>query len=174
MARLHGVRRLASGGVRVRLSAREREVLRSLPARLRPLLAGEEDFDTPGGRATARLYPGAYGDPMAEMEYRELLGETISRERLGAVEAFSRTLDGGDAGRLYWTTELDDEQAHAWLSALNDARLVFSMLAGITDESQWERRPERGEDLLTLLHYLGWLQEDLLHALMGGLPADEE
>lgn len=172
MALTHGIRRLPGGGIRVRLSGRERDLLRSLPDQLRPLLAGERDVVTDAGRLSDRLYPSAYDDPLDELEYRELIGTSVSSERLAAVEAFARTLDGGTARRLTWSTHLDADEAHAWLSALNDARLTLAMVVGVTDESVWDRGPSTGDDRSLALYYLGWLQEQLLAALSGTLQDD--
>ncbi len=169
MALLGGIRRLPGGGVRVRLSPRERDLLAALPAQLRPLLSGESDLETPAGRVTSRLFPSAYDDPMEELEYRELVGSAIGEERLAAVEDFARTLEGGSARRGTWTVDLDAEEADAWLSALNDSRLTLAMVAGVTEESEWERGPDRRDPTSIALHYLGWLQEELLGALMGTL-----
>lgn len=165
MGLVHGVARLPGGGVRVRLTPRERSLLQSLPAQLRPLLTG----DAGGGAVRGRLFPPAYGDAEQESEYRDLVGESLVEERLERLEAFAATLDGGQGGRLAWTVELSADQAHAWLSALNDARLTLGVLLGITDESQWERGPDEDNPSAVALYYLGWLQEQLLGALMHSL-----
>jgi hypothetical protein len=165
MAVTRGVRRLPGGGVRVRLAARERELLRSIPEQLRPILAGEADSP-----AHERLFPPAYRDERLESEYRDLVGESLVAERLDRLDAFARTLDGGESGRLGWTVDLTAEDAHAWLSAINDARLTLGVLLGITDESQWEHALDHDDPSTVALAYLGWLQEELLQALTAGLP----
>lgn len=169
MARRSGVRRTADGGVRVTLTTRERDLLRSLAPQLRPILAGEQDLDTAGGWVRERLFPPAYADPLDEMEYRELVADDLAQERLAALEAFAATLDGGSQGRLAWSTSLDADQAQAWLSATNDARLTLAMIVGVTAESEWERGPRPDDPTSIVLHYLGWLQEQLLAALSGHL-----
>ncbi|MEX2621752.1 MAG: DUF2017 family protein [Egibacteraceae bacterium] len=165
MGAVHGVARLPDGGVRVRLTAKERSLLQSLPGQLRPLLAG--DAGDVGIRR--RLFPHGYDDAQQEAEYRDLVGESLVEERLERLEAFAATLDGGQGGRWSWTVELSPDDAHAWLSALNDARLTLGVLLGITDESQWERGPEQDNPSAVALYYLGWLQEQLLGALMQSL-----
>jgi hypothetical protein len=172
VARYHGVRRLDGGGVRVRLSHREREALRSLPGQLRPLLTGEQDVDTPQGPLRDRLFPRGYDDPLAEMEYRELVGSSLVDERVAALDEFARTLESGDDKRLWWTLELDADEAAAWLSAVNDARLTLGMLLGIESEGQWEGGPDPEDPTSVMMFYLGWLEEELVHALMGGLGGD--
>lgn len=161
MSLVHGVARLPEGGIRVRLTARERALLRSLPGQLRAVLSGGGD----AGAVRARLFPRAYDDAEDESEYRDLVGESLVEERLQRLEAFAGTLDAGTGGRWSWTVELSGEDAHAWLSVLNDARLTLGVLLGITDEAQWERGPEEDDPSAVALYYLGWLQEQLLAAL---------
>lgn len=174
MGLLGGVRRLPGGGVRVRLSSRERDLLRSLPAQLRPLLSGSQDLVTGSGSARDRLFPPAYEDPLDELEYRELVGSQVSEERLAALEDFARTLEGGSTRRLSWMTDLTSEEADAWLSALNDARLTLAMIVGVKEERDWEQGPNRSDPSSVALFYLGWLQEELLAALMGRLDEEAE
>ncbi len=161
----HPVRRRSDGTVEIRLSARERDLLRSLPQQLRPILIGEQ----PVHGVHERLFPPAYEDPDLEHEYRELVGHSLSDERLAAIEAFAATLDEGHVRRGTWTVQLDDDAAHAWLSAVNDARLTLGVVTGITSESQWEEGPDQRNPASVALWYLGWLQEQLLDALMRGL-----
>jgi hypothetical protein len=163
---LHGVRRLRGGRVRVRLSGRERQLLRSLPAQLRPILSGEQSSP----ELRERLFPPAYDDPEAEREYRALIGDTLAEERLAALETFARTLESGEGGTLLWTVELSPEDTAAWLSAINDARLTLGALLGISDERQWEAGPDRRNPTSLALYYLGWLEEELVEALMSELP----
>jgi hypothetical protein len=169
MGLTHGIRPAAGGRMKVRLSTRERDLLRSLPDQLRPLLTGQ--VDVAGVRE--RLYPSAYADPEAEREYRDLIGTSLVDERMEKVNAFAQTLEGGTVGRLGWTLELDVEQAEAWLSALNDARLVLGAVVGIVDERRWEAGPDERDPNSVALYYLGWLQEELLAALTGSLPPRE-
>lgn len=166
MSRVHGVRRLLDGRLRVRLSTRERDLLRSLPAQLRSVLTGEQ----PAGGVRERLFPPAYDDPLDELEYRELVSPGLLVQHLQALDVFARTLDHGQVGRLTWTAELSAEEAGAWLSAVNDARLTLGALLGITSEDQWERGPDRSHPSSVALWYLGWLEEELVAALMAGLP----
>lgn len=166
MGLLSGVRRLPDGGLRVRLTGRERELLRSLPAQLRPALSGEHgDVEI-----SRRLYPPAYDDADADAEFRRLIGDDLRDERLRALDTFAASLDGGVSGRLGWSVELDAASADAWLSAVNDARLVLGCLLGISDEGRWETGPDEDSAASVVLYYLGWLQEELVAALLTGLP----
>ena len=163
---VRGVTPAPGGGVTVNLSSRERDLLRSLPDQLRPLLTGEAE----AAPITARLFSRGYADDELEQEYRELIGNDIVRQRVGALDAFLETLEGGTTRLGRWRTQLDSEQAAAWLSAVNDGRLVLGALVGIVDESQWESGPVEDEPATIVLHYLGWLEEELVEALSATLP----
>jgi hypothetical protein len=163
---MRGIVATADGGVRVRLSQRERELLQSLPDQLRPLLTPDPTAPT----VSARLYPPGYDDEQLEAEYRELIGSDLVTQRLAAMDTFAQTLEGGSLTRGRWTADLDAEAAGAWLSAVNDARLVLGELLGITDESDWEGGPTDDNPASVVMYYLGWLQEELVAALMGTLP----
>ena len=165
---MRGVVPTAGGGVEIRLSVRERDLLRSLPDQLRPLLDGSE----PAPTISARLFPPGYDDPEMEREYRELIGSDIVDERLAAMDAFAETLGGGKQTRGRWSATLDADTAAAWLSAINDGRLILGGLLGITEESQWETGPQDDNPASVVMYYLGWLQEELVAALMGALPEE--
>lgn len=156
----------SQGGISVRLPLPERDLLRSLPDQLRPLVSGEEQAPN----VAAALFSRGYEDDELEEEYRSLAGDDIVAQRLAALEAFAATLDGGTQERGAWRIELDAEQASAWLSAVNDGRLVLGALLGITEESQWEDGPDEDNPASIVLNYLGWLQTELVDALMAALP----
>ena len=156
----------ADGGVRVRLPLPERDLLRSLPGQLRPLVSGEEQAPTVAGV----LFSRGYDDEELEQEYRSLAGDDIVAQRLAALDAFAQTLAGGREFGGTWHIDLDAEQASAWLSAVNDGRLVLGALLGITEESQWEDGPDEDNPASIVLSYLGWLQTELVDALMTTLP----
>lgn len=158
-----GVRRREGGGVTVRLTSRERDVLATLPDQLAPVLRGE------GGPPDLydRIFPRAYDDPELDEEFRGLMHDSLLSERLDALETFLRTLDRGQSKRLTYRVDLDDEEASAWLSVVNDARLVLASLLGIRDESHWDRAPDESSPAGVVLWYLGWLEEQFVTALMG-------
>jgi hypothetical protein len=165
MSRLHGARLLPGGGLRVRISAREHELLRDLALQLREVLGGRAD---PGG-ASARLFPRAYDDDELEQEYRELVGADLRSARLESLEAFAASLERGANGRLGWSVDLDPEEADSWLSVVNDTRLTLGALLDIESEDAWQEGPDHDEPASVALWYLGWLEEQLVGAMMGAL-----
>lgn len=163
---MRGVTPAAGGGVTVNLSVRERDLLRSLPDQLRPLLVDSDEAPGIG----AALFSRGYDDEEEERKYRDLIGDDIVTQRTAALDTFAATLDGGKARGGRWRAELDAEQAAAWLSAVNDGRLALGALLGITDESAWEERSDDENPAAVVLYYLGWVQEELVTALMESLP----
>ncbi|MGH3439117.1 MAG: DUF2017 domain-containing protein [Sciscionella sp.] len=61
---------------------------------------------------------------------------------------------------------LDDEQANAWLSALNDVRLALGTAIGVTEDMP-ETLPQDDPRAahLSVYHWLSWVQESLVLAL---------
>ena len=159
---MRGVAAGKDGGVTVNLSGRERQLLQSLPDQLRPLLTGDLEAPT----IAASLFSRGYEEDELEAEYRSLIGDDIVSQRVRALDDFAASLEGGTTVRGRWRAELDAGTAGAWLSAVNDGRLVLGALLGITDESEWEQGPSDDDPAGAVLYYLGWLEEELVAALM--------
>jgi hypothetical protein len=124
----------------------------------RSAIKGPEDLE----RRLRRLFPRAYDDEQDEAAYRELMGNELAEGRNRALQVLSETATA---------ERLNGEQAQAWLTALNDLRLVLGTRLDVTDESLLEglsendpRAPE-----LALYAYLSWLQEQLVEALSAEL-----
>jgi Domain of unknown function (DUF2017) len=154
------VERTPDGHVAVRLSALERDLLRGLPGQLRSLIdSGSDDA------SLRRLFPPAYADDEeAEAEYRGLMhGELLEKHR-EALAVLERTAD---------SEQLDPADVDAWLTALNDLRLVLGTRLDVTEEFyESEIDPEDAE--LGIYLYLTWLQEQLVEAAAEGLPTTPE
>jgi len=98
------VKRVRSGRYQLRLSAEERDILRTLPDQLKALV----EADDPSIR---RLFPPAYlEDPDAEAEYRRLMREDLIERHHAALDIMTATIDA---------TDLDEEQltTSGWCSA---------------------------------------------------------
>jgi len=148
------IRRHRSGQVEVRLSPEEREVLRGLPAQMREALAlGKAD---PG---VARLTPSAcLDDAEVDAEFHRLMDEDLNAGRLQALEAFEKTVDN---------ERLDQEDALAWMRAINDMRLLLGTRLEVS-EHPVERRVSPDDPRapgLALYDYLSLLTQELVEAL---------
>jgi hypothetical protein len=157
------VQRRKDGTLSVTLSLMEGLLLRSLPERLRALLA-KKDFKH---RMVERLFPAAYRDKARQAEYERLVGDDLRRRKLAAVDAFERTLDEWKArGKTVRVTVLPQE-FDLWLGFVNDMRLLIATSLDI-QQNDWSRSfdPEhpQAEDML-LLHFLSWIEESVLNSM---------
>jgi Domain of unknown function (DUF2017) len=147
------IERTRGGDIRLRLPRDERALLRSLPVQLRRLLV-----EAPDDPSLERLFPPAYDDTEDEAEYRRLMGDELLEGRRRALRVIEDTLD---------QDRLTKEQAEAWLTALNDLRLVLGTRLDVSEEMLLERlRPDDPNAFeISLYAYLSWLQEQLVDAL---------
>ncbi|MGH9123289.1 MAG: DUF2017 family protein [Acidimicrobiales bacterium] len=140
------VKRLRTGRYEVRLSSEERDFLRDLPNQLKALLA---QADNP---ALRRLFPPAYTDDQAkEAEYRRLVGEDLLASRQAALDTMAATVDAA---------ELDEGQVAAWLSSLNDLRLVIGTQLDVSEDENFPDTP-----LHHIYGYLTALEGEVIDAM---------
>jgi hypothetical protein len=140
------VRRLRSGRYEIKLSPQERDLLRDLPRQLKDLLA------QPDEPSLKRLFPPAYiDDEKKETEYRRLVGDDLLEGRKAALDIMAATVDA---------TELDEEQVTAWLSSLNDIRLVLGTQLDIAEDDHPVDTP-----IHHVYYYLTTLQDYVISAL---------
>ena len=139
------VKRVRSGQFQLRLSADERDVLRSLPEQLKEMLTEDDP-------ALRRLFPPAYlDDPKAETEYHRLMREDLLEHHRTALDVMAATIDAD---------QLDEDQLTSWMGAINDLRLVLGTKLDVSeDEVQLETPADH------LYHYLGYLMEEIVVAL---------
>ncbi len=150
------VKRTRKGDFLLRLTRNDRDVVRALPAQLRELLSGPTP---PGDPAMERLFPAAYPDDVSRsQEFDRMVREDLVSERLSAVETMERTLDA---------ERVDEEELLAWLSAINDLRLVLGTRIGVTEEMTFAdlRSDDPRTPSLALYAFLSVLEEDVVAAL---------
>ena len=149
----HGIERTPEGDFRLRLPQAERDLLRHLPTELEQMLD-----DTPDDPSLRRLFPPAYDDEAEESEYRRLMRNELLGGRRRTLRVLEETA-GHD--------RLTAEEAQAWLTALNDLRLVLGTRLDVSEDTFLDRLdagdPRAPE--LALYAYLSWLQEQLVEAL---------
>jgi len=150
------VRRTRRGEFELRLPPEERSLLRALPQQLRELLSSDDP-------ALERLFPPAYPeDSDLQSEYEQLVRGDLLEQRLSSVDVMEQTIGA---------SRVSEEQLLAWLSALNDLRLILGTKLGATEdldpEDIAEDDPSAPSD--ALYYYLGWLEEQVVEALNAGL-----
>jgi Domain of unknown function (DUF2017) len=155
--------------VRVRLGQREVEVLRTLPEQLRSVLG--QDAGAPTDPVAERLFPPAYRDAAdreRDDEYQRLVHDDLLNAKLANLDALTASLERGTVSLRRWTVDLSEDEALAWLGALNDLRLALGVRLGIKEDFDGSVADDDPAAPAThLLSYLGWLQELLLEALSG-------
>jgi hypothetical protein len=150
------VKRVRGGRFALRITGAERDVLRLLPAQLRQLMTGQDAGANPDLR---RLFPTAYpDDPEKAAEYDAMVRDDLVAERLAAIDVMERTID---------SDRLSEEELLAWLSSINDLRLVLGTRLDVAEDlSELDVTPDdpRAESL-ALYAYLSILEEDAVAAL---------
>ena len=173
------------GGVRAGLAPAEASLLRSLVGQVMALIAPdgppqsqpddllawdaqftqEEQPQTPDDPVLARLLPDGYrDDPESAQEFRKYTESGLRSAKQQAAQEMLDTLpDTG--GRI----QLTQDQAVAWLKALNDVRLALGVRLGVTEEfeEQWGRLSADDPQWAAYEVYawLGAVQESLVQAL---------
>jgi hypothetical protein len=146
------VKRVRGGRFALRITRAERDVLRSLPGQLRQMLTGTD----PDLR---RLFPPAYpDDPQKSAEYDGMVRDDLMAERIAAIEVMERTID---------SDSLSEDELLAWLSAINDLRLVLGTRLDVPEDlSELDVHPDDPRaETLALYAYLSMLEEDAVAAL---------
>lgn len=151
------VERTPAGTYRLHLPEPERELLGNLVEQLRDLLM--ETTDDPSVR---RLFPTAYNtDPERDREYQQLVRDELLERRLAALGTVDATVSAD---------ELDLEQTSAWLSALNDLRLVLGTRLDVGEELIEVEADDPDAPAYAVYEYLAFLLTEVVDALAGGLP----
>jgi len=119
-----------------------------------------------------RLFPQAYLEPEdveRDAEYHRLMREDLLEAKLANLDVVTKTLDRGTVSLRRWTVDLTEDEAAAWLGALNDLRLALGVRLGITEDFDGDVDPsDPNAPALNVLSYLGWLEENLVDALSSG------
>jgi len=124
-----------------------------------------EELSTPDDPVLARLLPDGYrDDPDAAGEFRKYTEPGLrSAKQQAALQMLDSLPDAG--GRI----QLTQEQAQAWLKALNDVRLALGVRLDVTEdfEQQWGKlkRDDPQWAAYEVYAWLGAVQESLVQAL---------
>jgi hypothetical protein len=151
-----------SDGTLLTLDREESVALRRLIGEMRQILSGDDRSDP----ALERLYPRAFEAEEDERNYRDLVASDLQQEKIRSLEAMADSL--GEGGKV--STVLDADQVTHWLTGLTDLRLTLGVRLGVTEDLTGDDIDPDDPDAYAwaLLHWLGWLQEQLLAAIDPG------
>lgn len=153
-------RTLPGGGIELELDEFETHVLRRLTEELRGII-GDGTAD-PGDPVSQRLFPAAYEDPVEQAAYRDLVADSLERDKLEALEAVAAALpDGAGAVRL------GPRDLEPWLASLTDLRLAIGTRLEVDDEVMSQPVDPKHPDAssLVVLHWLGHVQDGILRTV---------
>ncbi|HSV68019.1 MAG TPA: DUF2017 domain-containing protein [Mycobacteriales bacterium] len=180
-----------AGGIVMRFDPADAQVLRELVVAVRDMVAGGlpiagstdplELLLGPGGvgpvgvpdgqpvdPALARLLPDGYrDDPDSAGEFRRLTESSLRRHKSETAQRVLDTLPAA-GGRVC----LDGDTTRAWLSALNDVRLVIGTRLDVTEDMDAPEPDDPAAPGYELYRWLTLLQELLVEATVGGSPYD--
>ncbi len=130
-------------------------MLAALPGQLRDALAEDEP-------SVYRLFPPAFqDDPAANLEYHQLVGESLLDGKLESLRELERTAHA---------EHLSEPELECWLGAIESLRLVLGTQLDVSDETYTRFDPTDPEaPRLALYHWLSWLQEEVVQALAATL-----
>jgi Domain of unknown function (DUF2017) len=125
-----------------------------------------DNAELPADPILARLLPDAYSDdPAASGEFRRYTEVSLRSGKVAAAQTVLATLPAR-GGRV----RLTEEQAQAWLRALNDVRLSLGVILDVTDDFDQQVEELSDDDpraaYIGVYQWLAFLQESLVEALM--------
>lgn len=147
--------RKRDGTFAVRLVPEERDAIRDLPERLKEVLSSHEPRD-PG---LNRLFPPAVlDDDVAARAFDELTHDDLARRRGDAADVMAASID---------SATLTEEELTAWLSVINDTRLVLAARLELDESSQPGDFTGEAQRAFLLYRYLTDLTTQMVRALSG-------
>ena len=152
------IRGAPAGSLSVTLLEHEAALIRGLAAEMRAILAAR---DARGSPVIARLYPDAYEEDDDSQAFRLLVEDDLTKAKLEAVELVENKLGRSDEES---SLLLSYEETNLWLTFLTDARLALGTRLEVDEDRMSAEIEDDDPDAaaLSVLHWLGWLQETTL------------
>jgi hypothetical protein len=143
-------------GLRASFDGHERELLLGLLDEMEGLLEEPRRGDI----VDQRLFPDAYDDEKDAEAFHELVGNELREGKRLAVRTVKDRLKGRGAIEM----SIPEDEIEAWLTALTDLRLAIGTRLDVSEEMMGaDIDPEDPVGAaLSVLHWLGWLQESIL------------
>jgi hypothetical protein len=153
------IRRTGPNRYAFALDAETRAFVAELAGQLRTLL--QATTDDPNLR---RLFPTAYHlDEERDREYQQLVRDELLDRRLTAIDVLTGTLEA---------TELDQAQLTAWMTAVNDLRLVIGTTLDVAEDGAPPRPDDPSAQMYAVYSFLTALLDEVVTALADGLGDD--
>ena len=187
MSQSHGFTRHGEELFVAQFSDSEKEVLINLSQQIIELLServDQHDQDPlaamvgitvhdspPDDEVLLRLLPNAYADGVDAAEFRRYTESVLRTKKQAHAMSIRTILMSSEDGSI----ELNHELANAWLGGINDIRLALGVRLNVEKNSHEELEllapddPMRG--VYGVYSWLGWLQGNLLQALMDGIES---
>jgi hypothetical protein len=187
MNQSHGFTRHGEELFVAQFSDSEKEVLINLSQQIIELLAERVDHhdqdplaamvgitvhdSPPDDEVLLRLLPNAYADGVDAAEFRRYTESVLRTKKQAHAMSIRTMLMSSEDGSI----ELNHELANAWLGGLNDIRLALGVRLNVEKNSHEDLEllapddPMRG--VYGVYSWLGWLQGNLLEALMDGIES---
>ncbi len=139
-----------NGSVHNRLDEEIRVLLGRLIEELREILLVDEGDDI------RRLYPTAYpDDPDSEERFGDMVHDQLLMQRLDAIDAVSGSLDAD---------VLDVETADAWMSTINQIRLVLGTRLDVGEDDRDIDEDDPNVQAHVVYQLMSYLLEELTTA----------
>ncbi len=187
MSESHGFTRHGEELFVAQFSDSEKEVLINLSQQIIELLAERVDHNDqdplaamvgitthdspPDDEVLLRLLPNAYADGVDASEFRRYTESVLRTKKQAHAMSIRTMLMSSEDGSI----ELNHDLANAWLGGINDIRLALGVRLNVEKNFHEELEllapddPMRG--VYGVYSWLGWLQGNLLQALMDGLES---
>jgi len=146
------VRAQRDGTYAISFSDNERNLIQMLVPQLRELVESRDPM-------AWRLFPNPHeDDPLLALQYEEMIGDDLLDKRRASIDTLERTMNA---------KVLSEEELLAWMTSVNDLRLVLGTRLDLTEESELEdfQDDEGSEGLFIAYVMLGMMLENIVSAL---------
>lgn len=146
-------RRNGDGSFSITIPQAERQLLEQLIPQVRELI---QEHDQLAWRLSPNPYP---KHEKAADQYAEMIGSDLDDKHLEALTTVEETLDA---------KRLDEDQMMAWMSAVNDLRLVIGTRLKVDEDTEIDDYEDDTEQSLFMTYsYLGLMLEHIVMAIAG-------
>ncbi len=145
---------------RLTLEQDEGTLLTRLFDEMKALLSADLPRSEP---VTDRLFPKAYETDEDQAAFEELVGDQLRNGKQDALKKVRTMLETGSGDAV----DMSRDDVDAWLTVVNDLRLAIGTRLDVTEGTmQQELGPDDPDAAaLSVLHWLGWMQESMLRGI---------